>query len=183
MKICEQVAHCCIFEQPQVIWLIVLWIVELPFTLPLLLTTIAVFSSVSCIPQKIPKIPPTITMKAIVNTIATHIIIGIAAFSLWLLRLTGELVLLRCRRRRRRRACAACAQSQCYWCQFQTCLLQLGVVSRSEQWLVENYSVFEVSFINFGIIWGNMPRKTKMSRSFDNAKNLHVYEFNLCEMN
>ena len=55
---------------------------ELPFTLPLLLTTIAVFSSVSCIPQKIPKIPPTITMKAIVNTIATHIIIGIAAFSL-----------------------------------------------------------------------------------------------------
>ena len=59
-----------------------LWIVELPFTLPLLLTTIAVFSSVSCIPQKIPKIPPTITMKAIVNTIATHIIIGIAAFSL-----------------------------------------------------------------------------------------------------
>ena len=82
MKICEQVAHCCIFEQPQVIWLIVLWIVELPFTLPLLLTTIAVFSSVSCIPQKIPKIPPTITMKAIVNTIATHIIIGIAAFSL-----------------------------------------------------------------------------------------------------
>ena len=61
-------------------------------------------------------------------------------------------------------ACAACAQSQCYWCQFQTCLLQLGVVSRSEQWLVENYSVFEVSFITFGIIWGNMPRKTKMSR-------------------
>ena len=181
MKICEQVAHCCIFEQPQVIWLIVLWIVELPFTLPLLLTTIAVFSSVSCIPQKIPKIPPTITMKAIVNTIATHIIIGIAAFSLWLLlRLTGELVLLRCRRRR---ACAACPLSQCYWCQFQTCLLQLGVVSRSEQWLVENLLSIWSFLYNFWDNLGNIPRETKMSRSFDNAKNLHAYEFNLCEIN
>ena len=79
MKICEQVAQVLHFwTNPSDL----IDCVVAPFTLPLLLTTIALFSSVSCIPQKIPKIPPTITMKAIVNTIATHIIIGIAAFSL-----------------------------------------------------------------------------------------------------
>ena len=110
-------------------------------SLPLLLACVCYcffFSSVSCIPQKIPKIPPTITMKAIVNTIATHIIIGSSRRSAWELswslsgtsssrsvsfwssRLTQGFFL----------ALVVCSSRpsllrQCCWCQFQTCLLQL----------------------------------------------------------